>query len=66
MKTWGPAGPKIFSESQALQHNNDMIYIRKQQGLYQNKFNSSHVSTCYCKMGYNMAIMWSPQKFLGW
>ena len=23
-----------------------MIYIRKQEGLYQNKFNSSFVSTC--------------------
>ena len=37
-------------------YNNDIIYIciRKQQGLYQNKLNSSLVliSTCYSKMGY--------------
>ena len=29
-----------------------MIYIIKQRGLYQNKVNSSLVSTCNCKMGY--------------
>ena len=28
-----------------------MIYIIKQAGLYQNKVNSSLVSTCNCKMG---------------
>ena len=37
-------------------YNNDINYIcmRKQQGLYQNKLNSSFVliSTCYSKMGY--------------
>ena len=27
-------------------HKNDMIYIIKQEGLYQNKVNSSLVSTC--------------------
>ena len=30
-----------------------MIYIIKQEGLYQNKVNSSIVSTCNCKMGYS-------------
>ena len=29
-----------------------MIYIIKQEGLYQNKVNSSLVFTCNCKMGY--------------
>ena len=29
-----------------------MIYIMKQEGLYQNKVNSSLVFTCSCKMGY--------------
>ena len=29
-----------------------MIYIIKQEGLYQNKVNSSLVITCNCKMGY--------------
>ena len=33
-------------------HKNSMIYIRKQEGLYQNKVNSSLVSTCNCKMVY--------------
>ena len=28
-----------------------MIYIIKQEGLSQNKVNSSLVSTCNCKMG---------------
>ena len=33
-------------------HKNDMIYIIKQKGLYQNKvFNASFVSTCNCKIG---------------
>ena len=33
-----------------------MIYIKlniKQEGLYQNKVNSSLISTCNCKMGYS-------------
>ena len=29
-----------------------MMYIKKQEGLYQNKVNSSLISTCNCKMGY--------------
>ena len=29
-----------------------MIYVKKQEGLYQNKVNSIFVSTCNCKMGY--------------
>ena len=29
-----------------------MIYIIKQEGLYQNKVNSSLVFTCNCKMGF--------------
>ena len=29
-----------------------MIYITKQEGLYQNKVNFSLVSTCNCKMDY--------------
>ena len=33
------------------QHKNDMIYIIKQKGLYQNKVNASFVSTCNCKIG---------------
>ena len=33
------------------QHKNNMIYTRKQEGLYQNKVNSSLVSNCNCKMG---------------
>ena len=32
-----------------------MIYIIKQEGLYQNKVNSSLVSTCNCKMDYSGA-----------
>ena len=34
------------------QHKNNMIYIRKQEGLYQNKVNPSLVFTYNCKMGY--------------
>ena len=30
-----------------------MIYIIKQDGLFQNKVNSSLVSNCNCKMGYS-------------
>ena len=30
-----------------------MMYIIKQEGFYQNKVNSSLVSTCNCKMGYS-------------
>ena len=30
-----------------------MIYIIKQEEVYQNKVNSSLVSTCNCKMGYS-------------
>ena len=30
-------------------HKNSIIYIRKHEGLYQNKVNSSLVSFCYCK-----------------
>ena len=30
-----------------------MIYIIKQEGLYQYKVSSSLVSTCNCKMGYS-------------
>ena len=33
-------------------HKDSMICIRKQEGLYQNKVNSSLVSTCNCKMAY--------------
>ena len=29
-----------------------MVYRRKQEGLYQNKVNSSLISHCNCKMGY--------------
>ena len=29
-----------------------MIYMGRQEGLYQNKVNSSLYSTCNCKMGY--------------
>ena len=31
-------------------HKKDMVYIVKQEGLYQNKVNSSLVFTCNCKM----------------
>ena len=34
-----------------------MIYITKQEGLYQNKVNSSLVSTCNCKMDYGNVIL---------
>ena len=30
-----------------------MIYIKKQEGLYQNKVNSGLISTCNCKIGYS-------------
>ena len=30
-------------------HKNSIIYVRKQEGLYQNKVNSSLVSFCHCK-----------------
>ena len=30
-----------------------MIYIIKQEGLCQNKVNSSLIFTCNCKMGYS-------------
>ena len=33
-----------------------MIYIIKQEGLYQNKVNSSLVFTCNCKMGYSSGV----------
>ena len=39
-----------------------MIYVIKQEGLYQNKVNSSLVSTFNCKMGYwntNMELNYS-------
>ena len=42
----------LFFENTIQPYNNDIIYSRKQQGLYQNKLNSSLVliiSTCYCK-----------------
>ena len=34
-----------------------MIYITKQEGLYQNEVNSSLVSTCNCKMDYGNVIL---------
>ena len=30
-------------------HKNSIVYVRKQEGLYQNKVNSSLVSFCHCK-----------------
>ena len=30
-----------------------MIYVIKQEGLYQNKVNSSLISTCNCKIDFN-------------
>ena len=36
-----------------------MIYIIKQEGLYQNKVNSSLVFTCNCKMGYWLLLLQS-------
>ena len=30
-------------------HKNSIIYVRKQEGLYQNKVTSSLVSFCHCK-----------------
>ena len=30
-------------------YKNSIIYVRKQEGLYQNKVNSSLVSFCHCK-----------------
>ena len=40
-----------------------MIYITKQEGLYQNKVNSSLVSTCNCKMDYSIFAL-TPMKVL--
>ena len=31
---------------------NKIIYIPKQEGLFQNKLNFNLVSTCNCKLGY--------------
>ena len=33
-----------------------LFNIRKQEGLYQNKVNSSLVSFCHCKMAYSVAV----------
>ena len=40
------------------QHKNSLIYIIKQEGLYQNKFNSSLASIHNCKMAYYV-MTWS-------
>ena len=42
---------EIMLKNSSLQKKN-MIYIIKQEGLYQNKVNSSLVSTCNCNMAY--------------
>ena len=34
-----------------------MIYIIKEEALFQNKVNSSRVSNCNCKMGY-LTLLW--------
>ena len=39
-----------------------MIYITKQEGLYQNKVNSSLVSTCNCKMDYCITLFRTKDK----
>ena len=40
---------EYYSKLYYSKHKNSIIYIRKQEGLYQNKVNSSLVSFCYCK-----------------
>ena len=45
--------PTEKNTSYTLQHKKDMIYIIKQEGLYQKKVNSSLVSTGNCKMDYS-------------
>ena len=42
-----------------------MIYIKKEEGLYQNKVNSSLVSNCNCKMGY-LTLLWQEPKWSAW
>ena len=39
-----------------------MIYLTKQEGLYQNKVNFSLVSTCNCKMDYSLGKLSLKQK----
>ena len=41
-----------FCLKNTSQHKNNTIYIIKKAELYQNKVNSSLVSTCNCKLGY--------------
>ena len=42
-----------------------MIYIIKEEGLYQNKDNSSLVSNCNCKIGYLNLLCQEP-KWSAW
>ena len=43
----------------------NLIFIIKQDGLYQNKVNSSLISTCNCKMLY-LRILWYFSKWPSW
>ena len=43
-----------------------MIYITKQEGLYQNKVNSSLVFTGNCKMDYWLATVGVINTVTGW
>ena len=42
---------KLFLKNTS-KHKNNLIYITKQEGLYQNKVNSSLASMHNCKMAY--------------
>ena len=39
----------VFLWEYYSKHKNSIVYVRKQEGLYQNKVNSSLVSFCHCK-----------------
>ena len=54
---------EIMLKNSSLQKKN-MIYIIKQEGLYQNKVNSSLVSTCNCNMAY--CTPWEEYFFDDW
>ena len=41
--------------------NNNMIYIIKQEGLYQNKVNSSLVSNCN-----SVTVKWATRRVCAW
>ena len=53
---------KLCLKNASLRKKINLIYIIKQDGLYQNKVNFSLISTCNCKMLY-LRILWYFSKW---